>query len=66
MLGAHLGKIDMEITNGVGAELAPLRLVAVDLWQPGDIVPLEAAMQRRAGQVRDRGLQSIEAIIQRQ
>lgn len=32
LLGAHLGKVDMEVSNGVGTELAALGLVAFDFW----------------------------------
>ena len=42
------------------------RLVAIDIWQAADVVALQTAMQRRARQVRDRGLQAIEAVVQRQ
>ena len=48
------------------AELLLSRLVAIDLGQAGDAVTPQAAVQRRARQVRDRGLQGIEAIVQRQ
>jgi len=48
------------------AELSPPGLVAFDFQQPRDVVPLQAAVQRRSGQVRDRRLQGAEAVIQRQ
>jgi hypothetical protein len=35
------------------------------LQQSADPVALQAAMQRRAGQVRDRGLQRVEAVVER-
>jgi hypothetical protein len=47
-------------------ELLPLGLVAFDIWQARDAVPLQAPVQSRPYQVRDRGLESIETIIQRQ
>ena len=56
LFGPHLGDIDMEVADRVGFELFAPGLVAIDLRQPGDPVPLQAAVQRRAGQLRDRGL----------
>ncbi|KFG66558.1 hypothetical protein JH26_28490 [Microvirga sp. BSC39] len=41
-------------------------LAALHIRQAPDPVALLAAMQRRAGQVRDRGLEGVEAVIQRQ
>jgi len=43
-----------------------LRLVTLDVRQAGDAVPLEASMQRRSGQMRDRRLQGVESVVQRQ
>jgi hypothetical protein len=51
--GLHLGDVDMEEPDRVGFELLPGRLVAVDVRQPADAVALQAAVQRRARQVRD-------------
>ena len=65
-LGAHLGDVDVEVADRVALERLLGRLVAVDLRQPADAVALEAAMQGRAGQMRDRRLQGIEAIVERQ
>jgi hypothetical protein len=45
-LGANLGDIDVEVADRVGLELALVRRVAFDLWQAGDAVALQAAMQR--------------------
>lgn len=47
----QLGDIDVEVANLVGLEL--LRLLPVSLGQARDAVALQAAMQRRARQVRD-------------
>ncbi len=47
-------------------ELLALGLVSLDIRQPRDAMTLQAPMQRRSGQVRDRRLESIETIIQRQ
>jgi hypothetical protein len=64
--GLHLGDVDVKEPDGVALELLPLGLVALDIRQPRDAMALQAAMQRRPGQVRDRRLQGIEAVIQRQ
>jgi hypothetical protein len=64
--GADLGEVDVEVADRVGGEALPLGLVAPDLGQPADPVPLEAAMQRRPREVRDRGLEAVEAVVQRQ
>jgi len=64
--GMDLGDINMEVAERIGLELALARLLALDVRQPGHAMALQAAMQRGAGQVGDRGLQGIEAVIQRQ
>lgn len=66
LLGADLGNVDVEVTDRIGLELAPVRLVALDLWQAGDAVALQAAMQRRPRQMRQRCLQGIKAVVKRQ
>ena len=62
----HFGNIDMEEADGVAFELMPLWLVASHVRQSRDAVTLQAPMQRRTGQMWDRWLQGIEAVIQRQ
>ena len=52
--------------DGVALELLALGFVALDIRKTRDAVPLPSAMQRRPCQVRDRGPESREAIIQRQ
>ena len=64
--GADLGDVDVEVADRVGLELALRLLVACHLGQPADPVSLEAAMQRRAGQMRDRRLQGVKAVVERQ
>ena len=64
--GLHLGDVDVEVADRVALELLLGRLVAFDLRQAADAVALQAAMQGRARQVRDRRLQGIEAVVQRQ
>ena len=56
----------MDVADGVAGE-APLGgLVALDLGQTADAVPLQAAMQAGTGQVRDGRLQAVKAVVQRQ
>lgn len=62
----HFGDVDVKEADGVALELLPLGFVALDIRKTRDAVTLQAAMQRRSCQVRERGLESIEAISQRQ
>src|SRR5208283_4055617 len=62
--GLHLGNIDVEVADRIGLELLLVGPVALHLWQPRNAMTLQAAVQRRAGQVRDCRLQGIEAIIE--
>lgn len=66
LLGADLGNVDVEVADRVGFELLAPGSVAIDIGKPGDAVPLQAAMQRGPRQLRDRGLKSVEAIVERQ
>ena len=50
----------------VAFELRPLRLVALHIRQARDAMSLQTAVQRRSRQMRDRGLQSVKAVVQRQ
>lgn len=43
-----------------------MALGALDRWQLRDAVPLQATVERRARQMRDAGLERVEAIVQRQ
>jgi hypothetical protein len=61
-----LRDVDVKEADGVALELLPLGFVALDIRKPRDAVTLQAAMQRRPRQVRDRWLQGIEAVVQRQ
>lgn len=56
----------MEAAGRVGLEARALGLVAIDLRHLADAVALQAAVQRRAGQVRNGGLQRVEAVVERQ
>jgi hypothetical protein len=62
----NLGNVDMKEADGVTLELLALRLVTLDIRQAGNDVPLKATLQRLRGQMRNRWLKRIEAIIQRQ
>ena len=42
----HLGDIDVEEADRIALEALSLRLVALDVWQAGDAVPLQATVQR--------------------
>lgn len=53
--GAHLGQIDVEVPNRIVFELLPLGLAAFHFGQATDAMPLQTAMQRRSGELRDRG-----------
>jgi len=63
---ADNGSLHVEEADGVGLELLLRWLVAFQVREAGDAVPLEAPVQRRARQVRDRGLQRIEAVVERE
>jgi len=53
--GAYLGQVDMEVADRIALELLPSRLVAAfHLRQAADAMPLQTAMQRGTGQMRDR------------
>lgn len=66
LLGANLRDIDVEVADRVRLELLAPGPAAIYVGKPGDFVPLQAAMQRRPGQLRDRGLQRVEAIVERE
>ncbi|GAP24937.1 hypothetical protein GLF_1819 [Gluconobacter frateurii NBRC 101659] len=61
-----LGNIDVKKADGIAFEALAFGLVSFDVRQPGDPVALKAAMQSRACQMRDAGLQGIKTVIQRQ
>ena len=60
------GDVDMEIADRIGLEFAFGGGFAFDLGQPGDPVALQTPVKRRAGQMRDGGLQSVQAVVERQ
>jgi hypothetical protein len=63
--GLHFGNGDVDEPDGVALKLLPPGLVTFDIWQPRDPMTLQAPVQRRPCQVRDRRLRGIEAVIQR-
>jgi hypothetical protein len=56
----------MEEADRIAVELLPPGLVAFHVGQPADAMAFQTTMKRRPGQVRDRGLQGVEAVVQRQ
>ena len=56
----------MKIADRIGLELAFGRGFAFDLRQPGDPVALQTPVKGRARQMRESGLQSVQAVVERQ
>jgi hypothetical protein len=63
---SNLGDVDMKLADRIGLEFAFGGGFAFDLGQPRDPVALQAALQRRARQMRDGWLQSVQAVVERQ
>ncbi len=63
--GLHLGDVDVEEADRIRLERLLGCLVALDFGQTRDAVALQAAVQRGSGQLRDRRLQSVEAVVLR-
>ena len=66
LLGPDLGEVDVEVADRIALEFAAVGLVAVDLRQATDPVALKASVQRGSREVRDRRLEAVQTIIQRQ
>jgi hypothetical protein len=64
--GSNLGDVDMKIADRIGLEFAFGRGFTFDLGQPGDPVALQTPVKGRARQMRDGGLQSVQAVVERQ
>jgi hypothetical protein len=64
--GSNLGDVDMKIADRISLEFAFGRGFAFDLGQPGDPVALQTPVKGRARQMRDGGLQSVQAVVKRQ
>src|SRR4030088_1309815 len=63
---SHFRQIDREEADRIAVELLPPGFVAFHLRQPADAMAFQTTMKRRSGQVRDRGLQGVQAVVQRQ
>ena len=61
----YFGNIDVKKAYGIAFEALSFGLVSFDVRQPGYPVALKAAMQSRACQMGDAGLQGIKTVIQR-
>ena len=64
--GSNLGDVDMKLADRIGLEFAFGGGFAFDLGQPRDSMALQAAVQRRARQMRDGRLKRVQAVVQRQ
>ena len=65
--GLDLGEIDVQVTDGIVLEFLFRRALPVFVQrQSADAVPLKTAVQGRARQVRNRGLQRVQAVVERQ
>jgi hypothetical protein len=65
LVGSHLSQVKLEVADGVGLELCPHPLVAVDIGQPADAMTSVAAMQAGACQMRDGRLKAFEYLSSR-
>ena len=64
--GSDFSDVDMKIADRVSLEFPLGGGFAFDLGQARNPVPLQAAMKRRARQMRDGRLQGVEAVVERQ
>ena len=64
--GSDLRDVDVEIADRVVREAVLLRLVTLHLGKAADTMPFEAAVQAGSRQMRDRRLQAVQAIVERQ
>jgi hypothetical protein len=62
--GPYVGTRDVEVADRLRLECFLRRLVAFQIWQAAEAMPLKAPMPGRSGQVRPRGLHGIQAVIQ--
>lgn len=63
--GADLGEIDMKVADGVSLELLLWgRAMTCHVRKAADAMTLEATMQRRAGELRQGGLERVETIVE--
>jgi hypothetical protein len=66
LLSLNLCNVHMEVADGVLSKLLLCQLVTSDFGQTADAVTLQAAMEAGTSQVRDAGLQGVEAIVERE
>jgi hypothetical protein len=59
-------QIDVEVADPIALEFLSSGLAIFDFRQPADAMAFQTTMQRRASELRDRGLQNIETVIERQ
>jgi hypothetical protein len=64
--GSNLGDADMKIADSIGLEFAFGGGFTFHLGQPRDPVALQTPVKGRARQMRDGGLQSVQAVVERQ
>ena len=64
--GPYLGEVDVEEAGRTGVGLLPPGLVAFGFGQPADAVPFQTTVGRGARELRDGGLEGIEAVVERQ
>lgn len=64
--GPHLGQVGVEEADRIRVELLPASLVTLNHGQAADAMAFQTTMKRRAGELRDRGLQSVQAVVKRQ
>ena len=62
-LGPEFSDIDVDIADWRALERLALELAAIHIKQAGNAMAVKAAQQGKMRQVRDRGLQSIAAIL---
>lgn len=62
-LVSDFGDVDMDIADWRALERLALELAAIHIKQAGNAMAVKAAQQGKMRQVRDRGLQSIAAIL---
>ena len=63
---SDLCDVVVEEADRIRVELPGARLVSLDLGQAADAVTLQATMKGGAGELGDRGLESIKAVVERQ
>jgi hypothetical protein len=63
LLGPDLSQVDVELADRIPLEGLLGRLFGLDAWLAGDVVALEQPVERRACQMRNRRLQSVEAVV---